>query len=144
MRSEYIYGSAARKVDLQRQLEEAPRRQSVEVRKNREKAHHMSAGYVFFLVTALFASAFILINYIQLQAELTNLTKTVATKESELNSLKISNDETYNRIINRVDLEEVRRIAVEELGMVYAQEGQIIVYENETNDYMRKVSENNQ
>ena len=154
-RGGYVYGNAAPKVDFEpqetpgrredfrQQLEEAPRRQSNEVRKNREKAHHMSAGYVFFLATALLAAGFILVSYIQLQAELTNLTKTAATKETELNNLKVLNDETYNRIINNVDLEEVRRIAVEELGMVYAQEGQVITYENETRDYMRKVSENN-
>lgn len=141
VQGEYIYGNTVRKIEPD--WETAPvRRPNHKVRKNREKARHMSAGYVFFLVVALCASAFILVNYIQLQSELTALTKTVARRESELNQLKLSNDEDYNRVISSVDLEEVRRIAIEELGMVYAEEGQIITYENESSDYMRKVTGN--
>ncbi len=99
----------------------------------------MSAGYVLFLATALCAAAFILVNYIQLQADLTNLTKGVAAKQSELNSLRSENDEKYNRIINSIDLEEIKRIAIGELGMTYAKEGQIIFYADEGDDYMRQV-----
>lgn len=136
----YVYGSTAREPEAERQWEAEPRRQvQPAVRKNRERANHMSAGYVFFLVAALCAAAFILVNYIQLQAELTNLTKSVATKESELNTLREANDEQYNRIINSINLEEIKRIAIGELGMTYAQEGQIITYINEGDDYMRRV-----
>ena len=103
----------------------------------------MSAGYVMFLAVALCAAAFILLNYIQLQSELTTLTKTVADKQSELNGLKLSNDEDYNRIISSVNLEEIKRVAIGELGMGYAQEGQIVEYENEEGDYMRRVTESN-
>lgn len=144
-RNIYMYGNTVRKMELQRQLEEEPVRQPrPEVRKNREKAHHMSAGYLLFLGLALAAAALILVNYIQLQAELTNLTKSVATKESTLNNLKVSNDEEYNRIVNSIDLEEIKRIAIGELGMVYAEEGQIVSYTTESNDYMRKATENGQ
>ena len=82
----------------------------------------------------------VLVNYIQLQSELTAMTKTVARRESELNQLKLANDEEYNRIISSINLEEVRRIAMGELGMVYAEEGQIITYEGNRSDYMRKVT----
>ena len=75
-----------------------------------------------------------------LQSELTAMTKTVARRESELNQLKLANDEEYNRIISSINLEEVRRIAMGELGMVYAEEGQIITYEGNRSDYMRKVT----
>ncbi len=68
------------------------------------------------------------------------MTKTVARRESELNQLKLANDEEYNRIISSINLEEVRRIAMGELGMVYAEEGQIITYEGNRSDYMRKVT----
>jgi hypothetical protein len=55
--------------------------------------------------------------------------------------MQLANDEDYNRIISSVDLEEIRKIAIGELGMTYAKEGQIITYENAGNDYMRRVSE---
>ena len=114
------------------------------VRKNRDKARHMNLGYVLFLAAAMCTAALVLVNYIQLQAELTNQIKDVAAKESQLNSLKLSNDEEYNRIMSSIDLEEIKRIAIGELGMTYAQEGQVILYQNETNDYMRRAEGNGQ
>lgn len=39
-----------------------------------------------------------------------------------------------------IDLEEIKRVAIGELGMTYAQEGQIVEYENEEGDYMRRVT----
>lgn len=144
----YVEGSTARKIQVaerpERQWETAPRRQvQPSVRKNRDKARHMSAGYVIFLAVAMCAAALILVNYIQLQAELTNRTRSVAGKQSELNNLRVANDEEYNRILSRIDLEEVKRIAIGELGMIYAQEGQIIFYSNEGTDYMRRVPDAN-
>ena len=140
---EYVYGNVVRKAEPQKRWEETPvRKPQPEVKKNREKAHHMNAGYVLFLTGALCMSAFILVNYIQMQAELTTLTRVVANRESELNHLKRANDEEYNRITNSIDLEEIKRIAMGELGMVYAQEGQIVTYENETRDYMRQATGN--
>lgn len=136
----YIDGNTVRRQEILWQ-QEPVRQPNPEVRKNRDKSRYMSAGYLLFLGAALVTAAFILVNYVQLQAELTNLTKTVATKESQLNDLRLANDEDYNRIIRNIDLEEIKRIAMGELGMVYAEEGQIISYTGENNDYMRRISE---
>jgi cell division protein FtsL len=130
-------------MNIQRQLEENPRRISNETRKNREKAHHMSLGYVVFLLAALCACAIILINYVQLQSELTAKTQVIATKEHELNNLKLSNDEAYNRIVRSIDLEEIKQVAIGELGMTYAAEGQIVTYQNDGADYMRQAQKAN-
>lgn len=143
----YIDGNTVRKLEPRRIPEEAPRKAPArkpnhEVRKNRDKASHMNAGYVLFLAAALCAAALILVNYIQLQSDLTNLTRNVADRQSQLNSLKLLNDEEYNRIVSSIDLEEIKRVAMGELGMVYAQEGQIVEYEGKKTDYMRKVSDN--
>ncbi len=139
----YVYGNTVRQPDVRRQLEQEPKRKlSNEARKNRDKAHHMNPGYVVFLVAAFCTCAFILINYIQLQAELTNRTKGLAGLESRLNSMRLENDETYNRITNSIDLEEIKRVAIGELGMTYATEGQIITYTGVNNDYMRQVNGN--
>lgn len=140
-RSAYVYGNTAREIEITREIEEPRRQPRPQVRKNRERARHMSAGYVLFLAAALCTAALVLVNYIQLQAQLTNLTKSVASKESQLNSMRIANDEEYNRIINSINLEEVKRIAIGELGMTYAEEGQIITYTNERNDYMRRAAD---
>jgi cell division protein FtsL len=139
----YMYDNTARKLDIQRQMEEAPaRRLSRETRNNRERARHMNLGYMVFLVAALSVCGVILVNYIQLQSDLTAKTRKVASLESELNTLKLSNDEEYNRINASIDLEEIKKVAIGELGMTYAKEGQIITYDYVGNDYMRKVSGN--
>lgn len=139
----YVYGNTARELSIQRQLEEAPKNHELShrTRKNRDKAKHMSLGYVAFLLAASVMAGAILMNYVQLQSDMTKLANQVAKKESELNRLKLSNDEEYSRITNSIDLEEIRRIAIGELGMIYAKEGQIESYSSEGNDYMRRAGE---
>ena len=44
-------------------------------------------------------------------------------------------------IMSSIDLEEIKRIAVSELGMKYAKEGQVIQYTGEGNDYVRQYSD---
>ena len=137
----YVYDNTARQLDVRRQLEEAPRRQlSNETRKNRDKAQHMNPGYVFFLLGALCICAIVLINYVQLQSEITTTSNNISVLESNLNTMQLTNDENYNRIVSSIDLEEVRKIAIGELGMTYAKEGQIITYTNNGTDYMRQAS----
>ena len=61
--------------------------------------------------------------------------------ESQLNNLKQDNDEAYNRANGNVDLDEVKRIAIQEYGMTYASEGQIVTYsDGGGNDYVRQVA----
>lgn len=138
----YVQGNTAR------QLKEgiyAPERQRKKpgnaVRKNRERAHHMSFGYVLFLSAALVAAGMILTGYIGLQSDITNSIKNISRLESKLNTMKLDNDEEYSRITSSVDLEEVKRIAIQELGMRYAQEGQIITFSGKGSDYMRQVAD---
>lgn len=142
-RQAYIYDNTAHDLDIHRELQQPKQKREIShaARKNRDKARHMNLGYLVFLLAALCACVFILANYIQMQADLTNKVKAISGLESELNTLKMNNDENYNRITSSIDLEEIKRIAIGELGMVYAQEGQIITYQNEGNDYMRRVVE---
>lgn len=139
--SRYIQGSAVRKLDVTREIEQSPKKKlSNTARKNREKAEHMSAGYVLFLSLALVATGCILVGYIKLQSDITNSIKNIARLETQLNDLKLANDEEYNRINSRIDLEEIRRIAIQELGMQYAKEGQIVTFESENNDYVKQIA----
>lgn len=134
----YIDGNTARQLDVRRAIEEEPKKLSKATRKNRDKAKHMSLGYVVFLVAALLVSGYILINYIQMQFEITDNMKQIAKLESTLNALRQENDETYSYLTSDIDLEEIKRIAIGELGMTYAKEGQIITYVTEGSDYVRQ------
>lgn len=140
----YVYGNTVRKLDVQREMEQPRRRVlSNTTRKNRDKARHMSLGYVAFLVLAMCVAGYVLVHYIQLQADITTVTERIARQEQELNNLKVANDEDLSRITSGVDLEEVKRVAIGELGMVYPEEGQIVTYSNEGYDYVRKVDNGN-
>ncbi len=140
----YMYTTAAPKVDFGRQLEEEPRRSlSNEARKNREKAAHMSFGYVAFLVSALVIAGVVLTGYIRLQSELSALTQSITAQEAVINRKRVENAEALTRIDSAMDMEEIRRIALQELGMTYPKEGQIISYEYAGSDYMRKVTNSN-
>lgn len=135
----YIDGSAVRKIDVRKEIEQAPiTRTSHAVRRNREKAAHMNLGYVAFLALALCVASVVLIGYIRLQAENTTALETIAQKESQLNSMRLANDEEYSRILSSVDLEYVKDVAINELGMQYAEEGQIVEVQTQGDDYVRQ------
>ena len=98
----------------------------------------MSAGYVLFLLTALVATGIILVYYIGLQSDITNRVDAISEMESRYNNLKLANDEEYNRISSSLDLEQIKAVAIGELGMTYAREGQIINVEDSETDYVRQ------
>ena len=139
--SDFIQGTAVRK--------EAPARPYVrpEVRKSpkRKVARRrlslpvvLSAG----LAIASFAlCAFLMGTYVRLRSDLTEMSRSVTAKRSELSSLISRNDAEYNRIMASVDLADIEAIARGELGMTYADEGQICFYSGETGDYMRRYSD---
>ena len=139
----YVVGNTVRKLNVVEELQNPVQQKPVHhtVRKNREKALYMNLGYVLFLVAALVSAAIILIGYIQLQAEITLSVKNIAAMESELNDLRLTNDEDYARAASSVDLEEIRSVAIGELGMRYAKEGQIINVSGEGNDYVRQLAD---
>ena len=101
----------------------------------------MSLGYVLFLAMAMMVAAVVLIGYIRLQSDNTMAMEKIASMESELNDLRLKNNEEYSRAVSNVDLEEVKRIAIEELGMKYAEEGQVINVESAKDDYVRQYTE---
>lgn len=138
----YVQGNTVRKAQPVRRMPERPNKKvNNSVRKNRERAKHMSAGYVLFLCAALVSAGIILVYYIGLQSDITNSVKHIAALERQLNALKVANEEDYTRISSKVDLEEIRRIAIQELGMQYAKEGQIISFASENSDYVKQMAE---
>ena len=142
-RTAYLEGTAAKQLESGFEAEKLPVRKKVSntTRKNREKMFHMNLGYVAFLVIALALATFTLCGYIELQSGITNHVKQISEMEAEYNSLKMANDEGYNRITSSADLEKIRAIAIGELGMVYAQDGQIIQIENTETDYVHQTAD---
>ena len=145
----YVQGNTAARRQVERGRiyavpaeHEVPVRKSAHnVRRNRERALYMNVGYVLFLVGAMIAAAVILTGYLRLQSDITNSIKHISQMESRLNELKLENDENYSRITSSINIEEVKRVAIQELGMRYAEEGQIITFDGEGSDYVRQTGE---
>ena len=140
-RQAYVYGNVAAKpaFEPKRQYEEPYRekRTSRQVRKNRKKALHMSAGYVMFLTMAAVIALIVCINYVQLQARITSSSKNITAMQEELASLREENTTRNNPVMDTVNLDEVRKKA-DEMGMVYATAEQIMGYESPSSDSVKQ------
>ena len=133
----YVYGNTAKKLQaVPAEYDRPVRKVNHATKRNRERALHMNIGYVLFLASALLAVGFVLTTYLTFKSDITNSVKNIARLESELNNMKLDNDERESRISSNTNLEEVRQTAIQELGMQYAGEGQIITFNSEDNDYV--------
>jgi len=138
----YVYGNTVRKeVEvIQKPVEKQPKEISQRVRKNRSKALHMSRGYVLFLAIAAIVALFTCVQYLQLQSEITSRSKHITTLQQELENAKEANTTKYNAVMNSMNLEEIRDRAMNELGMVYAADNQIVEYKNPTSNAVMQYS----
>lgn len=136
MMASYVYGNTVRKET--RQVSPSSVREKKEVsqrvQQNRNKALHMSKGYVVFLAIAAFVTLFICVQYLQLQSEVTRCSKNITSMQRELADMKEANTTRYNAIVNSMNLEEIREKAINELGMVYATPDRVIEYKNPTSN----------
>ena len=145
----YIDGNVIRHVqavpqqrpDRRRNQEQRRAEAQRQARRNREKALRMNVPYVSFLTAVSVATVFVCVNFLQLQSEGISYRNTIASLESQLTELKLANDNAYEEAVSSVNMEEVKKIAVNDLGMTYADEGQIITYNNQEGDYIRQYAD---
>ena len=117
------------------------RQKAVARRRARARAFQMNKGYVTFLSIVAVACLFICVNSLKLQAQVTESRKQISRMESSYSDLKLSNDAAYSKAVSSVDLDKIRDIAINELGMVYANQDQIVTYEKQDKDYVRQYEE---
>ena len=134
-----IEGNTARKV----QTLEYPSRERQPERRERRHAEKSNVQYVnvLYMIFLAAASCMVLwscVNYLQLQAETTSRVKHIASLETELEDLRKENNDNYTRIMTSVDLDHIRDVAINELGKVYAEPNQVILYDGGTDDYVRQ------
>lgn len=141
---EYVEGSVVRKAQPEQQTGGQTKKSqttSRATRKNRERALQMNLGYVLFLTAAGVITVFMCVNYLKLQAENTKLRREVTSLEVNLDEAKLENDADYNRIMANVDMEHVKDVAMNKLGMGYAKKGQIVTYSGIDSDYVRQYTD---
>lgn len=135
----YQHGNTARKLQHEERSELYALPVSSKMAYRREqKMIRANISYVCLFVTILIAMCFVIWHYINIQSELIVLRNTRAGLQSRYESLRLENDLYEDQIISAVNIQEIERIAVEELGMKLAGEGQIITYSGEIEDYVKQ------
>ncbi len=140
----YVEGNTVRKTG-QATTESMPERkvreeyrQSHVVRRNQEKALFMDGPYVLALTIAAIVTLFLCMNYLRIQSSITTRINRIEELELTLEHLKSDNDALQTRIDTYVDLDHVYQVATEELGMVYANKDQILLYNKTESEYVRQ------
>lgn len=149
--SVYMQGNVVRQQELEvpdqsrpnerrrRQLEQQREKQLIrEARKQqREFSYLYLTGFV-----GMCAAVFVLLGmFVYGEASLYQHSRSIQNKQSYYEVLLENNDATEARLNASVDLDEIFRIATERLGMSYPAVGQIIDYQKEDNEYVRKYEE---
>ncbi len=160
----YINGNTARSLEpepdywddreavLQRQRmqelqqeEEEQRLQEVEQRKRRKReralAHNLDVVSLLVMVLAIGITMWTLTGYLSVNSDLTNMSKQIASMKNEIIALENDNEAALTTLKASIDLDEIYRIATEELGMVHASKNKVIEYESTKSDYVKQYSD---
>jgi len=117
----YIYGNTVRKEQVVQPVRK-------EAKPAKSPSQSISAGYVVFLTIAAVIALFVCVHYLQLQSEVSNRSDRIVALQHQLSDLQEENVAREDSIMNAMNLEEIRDIAINDLGMVYASSEQIIHY----------------
>ena len=138
----YIDGNTVRELEpyvIPEQVERQRIRQQqrrAEVSRNRQRQLVIDAGYMLFLTVAVVVTLLVCINFLRLKADVQSATGRLTAAKEEVMDLKAKNDAAYNKALTSVNLEEIRKIATTELGMVPAKKEQIVRFDSNQDDYM--------
>ena len=139
--AEHVEGNTVRKTLTDPELSGRREEASQQVIRNRQRARHMDMRYVVFLSVCAVMTVFICVHYLKLHAQYTYLQKQTTSLSLELNNLRMENDTVYNEIVSGVDLQKIKERAIDDLGMAYPKEKQIVTYETPDSDYVKQYSE---
>lgn len=105
-------------------------------RRNREKAMYMSRSNVVFLSFCVLMVSMAASGVVYFQSQMTHKVKEIAALESQINDLKADNDEQYKRVMGSVDLDHIKEVAINDLGMRYPTRDQIVYYTVDKTNFM--------
>lgn len=141
----YVEGNTVRNIDAlpQRRIKEEHQREEQrkvdrQTKANQERELRMSLKSVLFLSFAVVLTLGVCAIYICLQVDNVNRKSHIATLESTILDLKTNNDATLNRIETSINIDDIKNIAINEMGMVYPTKEQIIYFTVDENDYMNQ------
>ena len=132
----YVYGNAVRQAEVQpkRRQEVRPAKTgktSSQVMRNRNRAMKISPAYAIFFILAAVCTVAVCVVYIRLQTEVVTRSAHVTSMQEELADLTEANDTAYNAAVDSVN----------EMGMVYESQGNVVEYKSPTSDYVKQYEE---
>ena len=78
------------------------------------------------------------VSYLQLQSSIAARLNHIEALEASIEKKKADNDALETRINTSIDLDNIYKIATEELGMVYANKDQVRMYNKTESEYVRQ------
>lgn len=142
----YTEGTAARK--LARSEYARPRPQAepelpeyAKVRRADSKKglrYAMNPAFAVFLGAAVLVTLAACTLMLSMQAKVTEQSNQITYLQSEIEVLTDENDAYEARINSSVNLNQIRDTAINQLGMVYPTEGQVVYYDLTEADYVRQ------
>lgn len=108
------------------------------VRRNQEKALQMDLPYVMMLTIAAFCVLYICVNYLHVQSSITARIRNIEYLEQQIEQVKAENDALQTNINTNIDLDHIYDVATKELGMVYANRSQVLLYDRTESEYVRQ------
>ena len=81
-----------------------------------------------------------LLYYVSLSSWVTQTDLATISLATEISELRTKNDQRLKEVKASINLDEIKYIAITELGMLYASEDQVITYTNRSDDYVRQIA----
>lgn len=114
-----------------------PKKRKKDVYTKAQVARNQAA--LFITMVALVLVSFSLIHYLDLQAQVAGRADEISELEEKYVDLKSQNDLREAELNGNIDYDNILSIAVNELGMVYANKDQIIVYNSEKPEVVKQL-----
>ncbi len=137
-RNTYVYGNTARALRPIEKEVRSPKKLTGKSRRHIDRETGMNPGFMIFMTLAMVLTGVVCVQYIRMQSSLTTYVGTISAMEMELQSLRAENDDYESRIKGAIGLENIKKRAMDELGMTYATDDQIVVYNSDGTDYVRQ------
>ena len=100
--------------------------------------HNIGFFSMCILLAAILVTLYTCFMYLKVQSETVVITKEIRQLESELESLQDRNEAAANEVLDAVNPDEMYRIAVQELGMVYPNKNKTVYYQSADDGYVRQ------
>lgn len=124
----------AKRKQRQRRLEKIERQTTI----NRRRAGAYSIGQVLAITICCAAFFMAAIVVVHAEASLKSTEKTVAKLQEEYETLVTGNDVLKSGIIAGIDINEIYRMATQEMGMAYPKKSQVILYQKTESEHVKQ------